>query len=487
MSLEPIRFDGVSPVGAGRNGVLGLFSTLLLGGSRIVTNVVLGRLGGPELLGLVQNVLSTATLATLFLPTSAGSAASKYVAFYRAKEDVESAKAVTKFIGARTFQATVVLLVIVTAIGLYVGPADPAIAWVTGLLVVSMCSQTFIRGVHYGTGQVSRLVKWDVLASLGSLATVVVLVLAGVRNVWVLVPLAAITLIFVLVSWPRGRVPIVRESVRREIDRFMLLGIVGTVSSSGFLQSSILVATATNGLHYSGQYAAALTLTTPVTLIASAIALALFPAMAGDYGRSDLLALNRRTNNATRILITVMIAMFGSISILAEPLTMLVWGREFENTSQILILLLLAVVLITVAVPSVNSLTTQSNRGMAVSAFSSLLGFTVGASTWVWLGGTAPGYSVPAGYLLGAMIISGVPYVLVWRSQRQHWSVQTMVLLGALASVLTITFSVRAADLPDWGLLIAAVLFLVVWCAVRSRDVKQIARLLVDLLDRRGA
>jgi O-antigen/teichoic acid export membrane protein len=267
----------------------------------------------------------------------------------------------------------------------------------------------------------------------------------------------------------------------------MLLGIVGTVSSSGFLQSSILVATATNGLHYSGQYAAALTLTTPVTLIASAIALALFPAMAGDHGRNDLLALNKRTNNATRILITVMIAMFGSISILAEPLTMLVWGREFENTSQILIFLLLAVVLITVAVPSVNSLTTQSNRGMAISAFSSLLGFTVGASTWVCLGGTAPGYSVPAGYLLGAMIISGVPYVLVWRSQRQHWSVQTMVLLGALASVLTITFSVRAADLPDWGLLIAAVLFLVVWCAVRSRDVKQIARLLVDLLGRRGA
>ncbi|MBB5642421.1 lipid II flippase MurJ [Cryobacterium roopkundense] len=269
------------------------------------------------------------------------------------------------------------------------------------------------------------------------------------------------------------------RDTRRAIDRFMMLGVVGTVSSAGFLQTSILVATAVNGLSYAGEYAAALTLTTPISLIAGATSLALFPAMARDHGRDDLASLKKRTQLATQTLVTLMIAAFGVIGILAGPITLLVWGKGFqENTDEILMFLLLAVVVGTIAVPSVNLLTTQSNRGMATSAISSLIGFAIGIAVWIALVPTLPEHAVPIGYLVGASTIAGIPYVIIWRRYQLPWLGQTLVIVSVLTGIVSLIVLFDVVLAPFWVQASVALLFLVLWSALRVKNVKQILRLL---------
>lgn len=474
--MKMIRFDRTA-MRTGRTGLLGLTSTLFMGGSRLLTNILLGRLGGPELLGIAQGVLSTASLTTLLLPSSAGSAASKYISFYKAQGDINAAKSVARHIGIRVVQATFLLAVAVVAIGSALGINEAAIVAVTLFLMLGMCGQAFIRGVHYGTNEVTRLVRWDVMVSVSSFVAVLILLIGGVRNVWVLTPLAFVSLVFVFVSWPYGKSTKAAKGLRREIDHFMLLGVVGTVSSSGFLQSSILVAAAAGGLQYAGKYSAALALTTPVSLVAAAVSLALFPAMAGDHGRGDPRSLHRRTSNSTSVLATVMVGIFGVLSFMAEPITTVVWGREFYGAGDILIVLLLALVLITIAVPSVNSLTTESNRGMIISAVSSLSGFGVGVAAWVTLRDLIPQHVVPVGYLLGACVIAAVPYGVTWKRHRHAWFGQTVLIVSALMVIVGTVVALRISEAPVWAQGMVALVFTALWVSIRAEDVKMIARL----------
>jgi O-antigen/teichoic acid export membrane protein len=467
-----MRYDDPVSTGGGKRGALAFVSTFTQGASRLLWNVLIGRFGGPGLLGLTQSAMATASLAAVFLPTSAGSAASKYVAFYRGKGDIHAARAAAAFIGARTILATVVISCVALGALLLVQGAGLGTVFVSIAMIVGLSGQVFARGLHYGVGQVREQVTWDVSSSAVCTVLVFTLLAFGVRSLWVLMPLALANLLFAVLSWPRGRSVGLDRRTKREIDGFLFLGVIGTVASSGFLQSAVLAARATNGANYAGEFAAALSLVTPISLVAGTINLVLFPAMAAEHGRGVPHAVRNRTAISTRHLITIMVGFFIVIGLLGAPITSFVWGPAFKKADGILIFLLLAMILNAISMPAVSALTSKSNKGMAISAGSSLVGLILGVVTWVVLGSALPSYSIPIGYLVGAAVTAALPYSIIWRADRHHWTGQTALTVLALGLVVGVEvgLSYFSASLLIRVAVVGA--SLAVWALVRRRSVQ---------------
>ncbi|PJI55192.1 hypothetical protein CTI14_07060 [Methylobacterium radiotolerans] len=58
---------------------------------------------------------------------------------------------------------------------------------------------------------------------------------------------------------------------------------MGTLASTGFAQAAVLVGGVAQGLSFVGQYSAAMTMTTPLGVLAAALAAVLFPALAATH------------------------------------------------------------------------------------------------------------------------------------------------------------------------------------------------------------
>jgi putative peptidoglycan lipid II flippase len=227
--------------------------------------------------------------------------------------------------------------------------------------------------------------------------------------------------------------------LRRELDHFVLFGIAGAVAVTGSLQLSMVVARLVDTKAEAGQYAAAMSLATPASLLAGSMSLVLFPAMAEAWGKGDREAFRRQGDHAMRLLVLAMVAVFGALVLVSRPLVRVVFGADFAHAATLLPWLLLAVLTISIGVGAVTSLTTRSQRGVVLSSAASAAGLVVGAVVWTAI---APGHGVRAvaiGYLVGTVVGTAVPIVIVWRQDRQRWgrlAARTAVGLGALVALL---------------------------------------------------
>jgi peptidoglycan biosynthesis protein MviN/MurJ (putative lipid II flippase) len=224
------------------------------------------------------------------------------------------------------------------------------------------------------------------------------------------------------------------RALRREIDHFVLFGVAGAVAVTGFLQLSMVVARLADTDAQAGQYAAALSLATPASLLAGSMSLVLFPAMAEAWGRGDREGFRRQGDHAMRLLVLLMVAVFGALVLVSRPLVRVVYGADYAHAADLLPWLLFAVLAISVGVGAVTSLTTRSQRGVALSSAASAVGLVVGGLVWAVV---APGEGVrgvAVGYLIGTVVGTAVPVVLVWRQDRQRWA--GLMLRGAAGAAL---------------------------------------------------
>src|SRR6202000_3252848 len=158
--------------------------------------------------------------------------------------------------------------------------------------------------------------------------------------------------------WPyaaHGRPTVPR---RRELDVFVLLGAVGSLASAGFLQLSQIAAKVAGGNGSAGEYAAALSLATPASLLAGSLSLVLLPSLSAAWGRGDKAGFRAQTDQANRGLAVVMVAIFGSIAVCSPLIVDLIWGSRFAGVENLLPVLVVAVLVTNLGVTSVNALTT---------------------------------------------------------------------------------------------------------------------------------
>jgi putative peptidoglycan lipid II flippase len=343
----------------------------------------------------------------------------------------------------------------------------------TALLTLAYSGYAFTRGLQFGAGQVPRATVWDVISATVSIV-VLVLVVTSNAVALLLLPLVIGYALYALANWPRRTSARPEPELRREMDGFVLLGVVGTLASTGFLQLSNVLARAANSPHEAGLYAAALSLATPASLLSRSFGLVLFPSMSEAHGRQDRASLRAQTDLGTRALVTIMVAVFGVVVLLSRVVLRLTYREAFSGAGTVLPIMLVAVLFGTVVVAAVNFLTSTSQRGMRISATTSVAGLLVGCASWAVLVPLYDVTGVAVGFLIGSAGIAFPPLVIVWREERHHWTGLAGRFVVAVAVLVGLAVYEDRSDASDLAGLGLAVAFLAAWCVVSLGDLRRV-------------
>ncbi|MEQ3551237.1 oligosaccharide flippase family protein [Pseudonocardia nematodicida] len=468
--FTPVRLDDPTPTSLTRGSALAITGLVAQGLLRFATAWLVGRLAGQAELGIVASAIAAATILALLWPTSTGSAASKYLARARGAGSVEQARATAGHLRRRMLVVVLVLAAAAVPVWVLLDGGSPVGALAVALLTVGYSGYSFTRGVQFGTGQSARATGWDVVCVAFGLLALTLLLVAGVRGIALVLPLAIAYGVYTLAGWPFGPSSRPDRAHRRELDGFVALGAAGTLASSGFLQLSQIVARLVTGDAGAGEYAAALALATPASMLAVSLTLVLLPALSELLGRSDDEAFRARTDEATRSLAVVVVLMFGSIVLCSRLLIAVIWGDRYAGAAPILAILAVAVMCTNLGVVAVNAMTARSRRGMAINVAASITGMLAGIAVWVVAAPVHGGVGVAIGYLAGTVVIAAVPVSVTWYQGRHRWG--TLYLRIACAVVLLVLLhGIQVSfDLPAWSDPGLAALFVLVWLVASRAD-----------------
>ena len=480
--VQQVRLDAPTRTSLARGGVYSTVGLAAQGVLRFATSFLIGRLAGKSELGVVASAIATALTLAVLWPTSTGSAASKFLARARGAGGLVQAQQIAAHLRRRTIQAALLLGLASLPMWVVLGHGSWQGALVVASLTVAYSGYSFTRGIQYGTGHVPRATAWDVATVLLGLVALVTLLVLGVRGILLVLPLVLTYSVYAIASWPYAGGGSPTRERRRELDVFVLLGAIGSLASTGFLQLSQIAARLAGGNADAGQYAAALTLATPASLLAGSLSLVLLPSLSETWGSGDLAGFRAQTDRATRALAVVMVGIFGTIVVCSRLIVGLVWGARYAGAEKILPILVIALLATNVGMASVNALTTRSQRGNALTSATSVLGMAVGATMWFIVTPTLGLAGVALGYLSGTVVMSGIPLAVVWRQDHHHWGpllvkvVTGMAISGGLVALEHLAKLTLLLD-PVLGLV-----FLVLWWAMNRAVV---AAALLPLLRRR--
>jgi O-antigen/teichoic acid export membrane protein len=456
----------LSTVGIGVQGVV-----------RFLFSLLIGRYSGPVVLGAASAPVSLALFASLLWPTATGAAAAKFIAAGRGAGRPEEVAAVARHLARRTLVSSLVLAIGTVVVALTVLHTGLTAALMTGLLTASYSGYAFTRGLQFGAGQVPRATFWDVATATLSVV-LLVLVVTSHTVALLLLPLVVGYLAYTIVNWPRAGTQAPQLDLRGEMDGFVLLAVVGTLASAGFLQLSNVLARAANSPHDAGLYAAALSLATPASLLARSFSLVLFPSMSEAHGREDRASLRAQTDLGTRALVVIMVGVFGVIVLLSGTILRIAYREQFSGAGIVLPIMLVAVLFSTVVVAGVNYLTSTSQQGMRISASTSVVGMLVGCAAWAVLVPLYGVTGVAVGYLVGSAFITMPPVIIVWRREGHHWTGVAIRFVVATAALVALSVYEDRADVSDLGALGLAAAFLLVWLAASATDVRRVLPLI---------
>ncbi|WP_406832499.1 oligosaccharide flippase family protein [Pedococcus sp. KACC 23699] len=443
---------------------------------RFLYSVLIGRFLGVAVLGSVNAAISAALLLSLLWPTSAGQAATRFVAQMRGENRSEQAQAVANYLGRRTLSTSLLLALATIAICLLALHSDIWTALCAGLLLLGYAGWSFARGVQYGAGQIVRAAAWDVIGSVFSLVALAIVLLLHLNHA-LLLPLALSYGVYAIICWPRGTTADVDSALIKPMNRFVGYGVLGTLSSTGLLQLSMIGAHLVGSQTGAGLYAAALSLATPATMLARTLSQVLFPTMAEAGGRGDTDALRRQADSITRGLVVIMMPVFGSLA-LAGPLVLnVLFGEKYMQAQSLLPVLLIAVMFTTLPVAAVNRLTSTGIGGARFVSAVAAGGLVLAVLLWLLLSPTLGVMGIALGYLIAMACTSAFPIGRAWRLDGQHWrDLWLKVGLGLVLLAAGLGY-VHVVSPPLWADAGLALAFVAVWAGIAFKDILLLARL----------
>ena len=396
-----------------RKSSLALVGVVAQGGFRVATNVVIGRFAGTAVLGQAAGIVAAAQFLTLLGPSSLAAAQTRFVARGAADHpgSVDFGAGVVGHVRRRVLAVGAVLVVFtvcVWGLALRTPPEHVAILVVlTGGLIAYGLTKSHLLGI----GRVERMVVSEVATAIAGMLAVGGLIWAGVRDLTLLWPVAATAWMCAALSWVVNRPVALPASTRREVDRFAAIGVVGTLVSAGFLQSSVMVASQLIGGEEAGHYAAAFALATPLSLITISVGMILFPTFSGVSG--DAAQSRRLLTRTLRVMVITLVPPLCLLMALSPEVVALVWGEEFGPTALLLPPLICAIGMAGVGMPASQALTSMGVVGMRESTRIGCVGAFAGVSVWAL---TVPTFGVAGlavGYALGTSITSALPLVVM--------------------------------------------------------------------------
>lgn len=428
-----VTMDPPTSRSLGSRGKYNIVGTGAQGLVRFGVNAAIGRLGGPELLGNTAAAMSAAQVAALFWPSSSGSAAAKFVARSRGSSRIDEAVGVAGFVHRNNALATVIIALAAGLIWHFLGAGTDVGSLIAVVaLTVGFSLYTVGRGTQLGAGKEKTAAILDVSTAFVALTGTVALLLLIGPSYFSLIPLALSYLIYGLLSLPPAGPkdsPVATE-LKVEINRFIIIAAFGTLASAGFVQAAVIVTRQFAGPIAAGNYAAAMTLVSPVTLLAGTLAVSLFPSFSETWGSKEEARYWKTVDGVFR-----KVALYATIGfstyISASPvISHVVWGERYAVTQTILPVILAGYFFYTLAIPCTASLTSTSNRGTMVAASASLLGATAGSTVWV-LSGAHSAIEVSFGLFVGLFTTAFLPIVIIGKRGQIKWALP--MLFGTLA------------------------------------------------------
>lgn len=475
------------PIGFARAAMLAAVGIALAGGVRFAYSVLLGRWVGPELLGQANAGIAIATVATMLGPGALGAAASKFLARALATDPGGGeVRVVWHHLLGRVLRLSALLALLAAAASLVLLDTTPVEAGWLAVLVLTFALAALTRGAAFGRGRIKITVSGEIANAAVALGLLAAALATGVVSEAspgaVLAPLALGSLAYAAITWPRfgprAPKPVTgagRASRPREVDAFVVWGVVGNVASAGLLHLSLIAAAATTNPESVGLYAAAVAVATPAAALAQPLAQVLFPRMASADARRDLGGVRRQTDLATRGLVVLMVAVTGTVVVLAESLLVVVYGPEFAPAAAMLRIVAIAVLIATVTVAAVTSMTSGDPRGIRITAMVSSIGLAVGAVLAAILVPVLRATGAAVAYGGGTVVTNLVLWVMVWASQKQPWGWLTARLALAVAAMLGCGIGVTW--LAPGNLLVEIVVaagFVVGWLLLSWTDVRML-------------
>jgi putative peptidoglycan lipid II flippase len=442
------------------------------GSVRFVYSVIVAAAMSAAVLGELNALISLALLASMLWPTSAGFAATKYVALARGSGRPERAAGVIALLRVRVLITSVALGCAVGVLAMVVVDATLSQGLLTLALVVAYSMYTLVRGVVYGLQQIPRATLWDAVSALVALTGLAAVVMAN-KPAALLVPLTVGYAGYAFVNWPRTGDASLPEEARREIDRFVAYGVVGVLASAGLPLVAMVVAKVSTGATHAGQLAAALSLATPCAMLASAAILVMSPALAQMVGREDHALARHHTDLATRGLVGVMVGVFGSLILISPLLVTVFYPGEFNEAADLLPILLVAVLVTTIAAAPTTHLLVARPYGQRIFAGINVLGFVLGITAmWAFLASHQDTRSIALGYVVGAVVVGLAPIVVVWRTDRHRWTGTALraVAGGALIWLGYVVEEHRGTSVLTQVLLVVG--FLALWLLLSRNELK---------------
>lgn len=451
----------------------GLLGSVSQGLVRFLYSILIGRFVGVSALATVNSAMSVALFLSLLWPTSAAQAATRFVAQLRGAHQMDQAQAIANYLGRRTLGASVLLGLATTAFCLSVLHSDLSTAICAGLLLLGYAGWSFARGVQYGAGQIAVAALWDALGALFSISLLVA-VLALHWNAILLLPLAVSYGIYAIVCWPAKSRTAVDGRLMGEMNKFLAYGVLGTLSSSGLLQLSMIGAHMAGTIQDAGMYAAALSLATPATMVARTLSQVLFPTMAEAGGRNDATSLKRQTDKVTRGLVVSMVAVFGALA-LASPLILdVLFGQRYADATKVLPVLLMAVMFTTLPVASVNRLNSTGTLGARFVSIVAAGGLFLAVALWLALSPVMGINGIAFGYLVATIGTAALPIIRTARLDGQRWGGLFVRMLAGLTMVAAGVAYTWLTVPPHGTGIVLAVTFLAIWLLINLKDLRNL-------------
>ena len=458
-----------NPIGS--SFALTVVAVFVQGLSRFGYSLLIGNMLGSEILGQVNLAISLALFLVLLWPQASGNAASKFIAMARGQQHREEQLSVAVYTSRTAALATAVLAVAAVGVATWSLHLPPSYAVSAGLLVVALSAYNFVRGVRTGNNQFVTTAVWDCISS-GVTLTLLLLVLLGGFTPLLLLPLSLGYLIYAIPGWPRTSGGPLPRPLKREINTFTVWAAINILTASGLLQLSMIM-----GKHYDtasavGQYSAAVSIATPASMLSSSMLVALSPAVARMFTAGDLPGMRRQLDSILRIMVLVFLPVFGVGILWAEPIIHLLYNaraEEFTQAAPLLIVLFFAV-----SATSFNASNSRlnggENWGVRALAAGNAVGLLLGVGTILWWGPELGVMAAALGYLVGCLVSSLGPLVIVWIHDRMAWT--GLMLRVAAGYVLVLTGVWFVTTHPGIGSnVLATLVFLTAWFAISWQDV----------------
>ena len=391
---------------------------------------------GPVDFGLFAVTLAIAQFAALIWPTTLGAAASKFVA---SEPSLAGRRKIISHLSRRSSGGALIAAAVAAGLWYVLEGQHISGAIVCGLVCLAYSKYHFTRGVLFGSRNFIRSTSQEVLLAITCLAGVLLVhETIDTASAYAATLGVGLTAYAIAIGRVKATPTSLSPSVKRDIRNYVFVGTVGTLASAGFLQLSILAAAHWGGHAGAGQYGAALALATPASIFAASLGSALLPSLSAAGSLDDRSALNKLTDRATRGINLLAIPLFGTLIISAAPMTRIVWGSAFAPSSDILQVLLLAVMVTSCSVPCVTRLSATSVGSLATATKVSLIAVLGAVALWVPLGQSHGALGIAWGYLLGALATSATLFAICWKRDGQAWSglaVRSLLAIGILAAL----------------------------------------------------